>query len=148
MYQENGWHNPNWKARLCENLLRKNIFSWLNKQLPQKKWKHETTRVTARPSPPLVSVQKQLPRTVLKSSCSKTSQNSIGNTCGGSVLAAGHIPSYLQKLNCGTCYSWNFSKYLWLIAVTKSSHWGCSIEKSALKKFKIFIGKHLCWSLF
>ena len=30
----------------------------------------------------------------------------------------------------------------------RSSHLSCSIEKTVLKNFAIFTGKHLCWSLF
>ena len=41
-----------------------------------------------------------------------------------------------------------FSEYLPLIAITKSSHWRCSIKKVVLKNFAIFTGKHLCWSTF
>ena len=30
---------------------------------------------------------------------------------------------------------------------SRSSHWRCSIKKAVLKKFTIFIGKDLCWSV-
>ena len=58
-------------------------------------------------------------------------------------------------------FTGNHSKlYFWLIRegwqmpntefyqVDKSSHRRCSIKKAVLKNFGIFIGKHLCWSLF
>ena len=46
----------------CEKFCgEKNIISWFNKKLPWKKGKPETTRITARPSPPLFSFQKQPP---------------------------------------------------------------------------------------
>ena len=51
-------------------------------QLPWKKGKPET-RVTAHLCPPLFSFQKHPPKIILESSCSKISQNSVGNTRGG-----------------------------------------------------------------
>ena len=30
----------------------------------------------------------------------------------------------------------------------RSNHYMCSIKKVVLKKFAIFVGKHMCWSLF
>ena len=35
-----------------------------------------------------------------------------------------------------------------LYQTDKTSHRGCPLEKSVLKHFAIFTGKHLCWSLF
>ena len=35
-----------------------------------------------------------------------------------------------------------------ICAVTRSSHWGCSIKKGVLKNYTNFTGKHLSWSLF
>ena len=35
-----------------------------------------------------------------------------------------------------------------LLALFRSSHRSCSVEKYGLKNFANFLGKHLCWSLF
>ena len=32
--------------------------------------------------------------------------------------------------------------------MSRNSHWRCAIKKAVLKNLAIFIGKHLCWSLF
>ena len=82
---------------------------------------------------------------IVETSCSKISQNFIGNPRWISLLVAGHRPSYL--LNCVECSPWNFEtvifpEYLRLIAVIKSSQQKCSV----LKNFAIFTRKHLCWS--
>ena len=41
-----------------------------------------------------------------------------------------------------------FQKFFSDTSSFKSIHWSCSIKKMVLKIFGIFIGKHLCWSLF
>ena len=83
------------------------------------------------------------------SSCSKISQNPIGkpavNFCF-SCRALNFIFIELcnmLSLEFGSSY---FSKYLRLIAITKSSFF--FIKKAVLKHFAIFTGKQLCCSLF
>ena len=43
-------------------------------------------------------------------------------------------------------WNWNFAKFRDLLLI--GSHRRCSIKKCVLKNFAIFIGKHLCQSLF
>ena len=104
-------------AIICEE---KRWFHDLINICPGKNKKPETTRITGPPSPPLFSLQKQPLKIVLKSSCSKISQNSVENTRGGFVL----VPE------CRACYP---QKAIFLIAVPKSNYRMCSLKKLVSK---------------
>ena len=118
-----------------------------------KKWKPETTRVTARPSPPLFSCQKQPPKLFSKVAFLKFRKIYLENPRRISALVVGNRPSYLQKFNCAACCPWNlevvisrniFNWLCWPNAATGGVLW----KRVVLKHFAIFTGKHLCWSLF
>ena len=72
-----------------------------------KKWKPETTRVTARPSPPLFSCQKQPPKLFSKVAFLKFRKIYLENPRRISALVVENRPSYLQKFNCAACCPWN-----------------------------------------
>ena len=132
-------------AKMCrESTL---LHGLIKKLLSWKKWKPETTRVTAYPSPPVFFSEAPPPPhptphptklfSILETSCSRTSQNSIGKTAVDFCFSSGHRPSYL--LNSVACCPWNFEAvisrniFYWLIAVIKSSQQRCSIKKLFLK---------------
>ena len=94
-------------------------------QLPWRKWKPETTRVTARPSSTLFSFQRHPLKIILGRSCSKIFSKIPGKHLRWiSVLTAEHRHSYLQKLNCAAWCPWNFEGFIsrnifnWLLYLT------------------------------
>ena len=78
---------------------------WITVLEKFKTWNHEDYCVLFSSS---VFFQEQLSKFIPERSSSKTLQNFVENTHGKIVLAAGHRPSYVQKLNCTVCCPWNF----------------------------------------
>ena len=116
--------------------------------MPWKKWKPETTRVTARPSLPLFSIHKSSQKLFSKLAALKFRKIPLGNPRWITVLVAGHRPLYL--LNCVDIVSGILKQLFLEISpidwYNQKQPTEVFYKKAALKNFATFTGKHLCWS--